>query len=104
MSTRLGTAVLAVVGGLLLLLAGAGVVWAKPRIESLFGAAPDYSGPGQGSVVVRVEDGDSSAAIGRTLKGKGVVKSVDAFTDAARSEPKSQGIQVGYHDADMSKA
>ena len=35
--------------------------------------------------------------MGRNLKAKGVVASVDAFTDAADANPDSTGIQVGYY-------
>ena len=45
--------------------------------------APDYAGPGTGTVLYQVKDGATSADIGRELKAKGVVKSVDAFNDAA---------------------
>jgi UPF0755 protein len=76
---------------------GGGGWLARHRLEGLFGGAPDYSGPGTGRVVVRVHTGDSAAAIGQTLKAAGVVKSVDAFTAAARDNTKSRGIQVGYY-------
>lgn len=72
--------------------------WAVDRIRELAGSAPDYSGPGTGSVVVEVHEGDSSAAIGRTLKTAGVVESVDAFTAAARADERSLGIQVGFYE------
>jgi UPF0755 protein len=67
------------------------------RLHDLFGGAPDYDGPGSGRVIVQVHKGDSSTAIGRTLKDQGVVKSVEAFTDAARKNNKALGIQVGYY-------
>lgn len=57
----------------------------------------DYSGDGHGSVLVSVQSGDTAADIGRTLERKGVVKSVEAFTDAAKDNPKSLSIQVGYY-------
>jgi UPF0755 protein len=67
------------------------------KVKSMVGQDPDYSGPGSGSVTVQVHEGDSSAAIGRTLKEAGVVKSVGAFTDAAMSDERSRTIQVGYY-------
>ncbi|MGN6252802.1 MAG: endolytic transglycosylase MltG [Marmoricola sp.] len=67
------------------------------RLQGLFQGPADYAGPGTGSVVVKVQEGDSAAAIGRTLKAQGVVKSVQAFTDAARSDSASAGIQVGTY-------
>ena len=59
---------------------------------------PDYSGTGSGSVLVEVHDGDRASDIGNTLKAKGVVKSVEAFTDAAKKNPASVGIQVGFYE------
>ncbi len=58
----------------------------------------DYSGKGSGRVLVQVRSGDAATDIASTLKGKGVVKSLEAFTDAARDEPRSVGIQVGYYE------
>ncbi|MFL6022596.1 MAG: endolytic transglycosylase MltG [Marmoricola sp.] len=71
--------------------------WAVDKVKSLVGVASDYSGPGSGSVVVQVHPGDSSTAIAQSLKAAGVVKSVEAFTDAARGDSRSRGIQVGYY-------
>ncbi len=56
--------------------------------------AADYSGPGHGSVLFQVQQGESVGAIGRNLKRQGVVASVDAFTEAANG---STAIQVGYY-------
>ena len=67
-------------------------------IESHFGAAGDYSGSGTGSVLVEVQSGDTAADIGRTLKADGVVKTVTAFTDTARDDPRSTSIQVGFYE------
>ena len=67
------------------------------EISSRFGPAPDYAGPGTGSVLYQVKSGATSAEIGRDLKAKGVVKSVDAFNEAARENDKSRNIQVGYY-------
>ncbi len=61
------------------------------------GAAADFAGPGTGKITFQVEEGDSIAAMGRGLKKKGVVASVDAFTSAATADPDSTGIQVGYY-------
>ncbi len=58
----------------------------------------DFAGPGRGQVVFEVETGDTIAEMGRGLKAKGVVKSVDAFTGAALDEPESTGIQVGFYE------
>lgn len=66
-------------------------------ISDQFAGAGDYPGPGRGSVMFEVKDGDSTAEIGRNLKAAGVVKSVQAFTDAAADEPKALSIQVGAY-------
>lgn len=65
--------------------------------ERLWSATEDYPGPGTGKVMVEVKEGDSAAAIGRALKSKGVVASVQAFIDAAKADGRSRGIQVGYY-------
>ncbi len=70
----------------------------KDRIGDLFQGPEDYAGPGAGSVVFEVHEGDSSSAIGRNLKAAGVVASVEAFTDAAAKDPDSQKIQVGFYE------
>ncbi|MFL6060039.1 MAG: endolytic transglycosylase MltG [Marmoricola sp.] len=82
-----------------LLLAGIffGGHWALDKVKSLVGGSPDYGGPGSGRVVVQVHQGDTAAAIGRTLKSAGVVKSVDAFIDAASSNSRSRSIGQGYY-------
>ena len=69
------------------------------RVRGLFGTpAADYAGPGRGSVVFEVEQGDGASAIGRRLKAVGVVKSVDAFVEVAEADPDSRGIQVGFYE------
>ena len=59
---------------------------------------PDYSGSGSGSVLVEVKSGDAASDIASTLVQKDVVKSVGAFNDAARNDPRSVGIQVGFYE------
>ena len=54
-------------------------------------------GPGKGKVTFEVQQGDTIAAMGRSLKTQGVVASVDAFTAAAAANPDSTGIQVGFY-------
>jgi len=71
-----------------------GVAW----VSDQFGEADDFAGPGAGSVTVEVHEGDSSAAICRTLKDEGVVASVDACIGAAQANPESPNIQVGFYE------
>ena len=72
--------------------------WAYDQVSARLAPAPDYDGPGSGRVLYQVTSGASSAAIGRDLKAKDVVKSVDAFSQAARDNDKSRNIQVGYYE------
>ena len=73
---------------LLALLAG-GLYWGATTgiqaVRDRFSEAEDYPGPGRGSVLVEVEEGDTSTDIGRSLVDKDVVASLEAFTDAARA-------------------
>jgi UPF0755 protein len=71
--------------------------WAYDQLSARLADAPDYDGPGSGSVLYQVKSGASSTQIGRELKKADVVKSVDAFSDAARSNERSRNIQVGYY-------
>lgn len=76
------------------LLAGAGLVAA-----SVFLLGPDdFVGGGSGSVVVRVEQGDSTSAIAQTLVDRGVVKSRAAFLDAAADEDAIARVQPGFYE------
>jgi len=65
--------------------------------DQLDSAPSDYAGPGRGHVTFEVHAGDSATAIGRNLKDAGVVKSVDAFIDAANDDSRAGSIQVGYY-------
>lgn len=75
----------------------AGVALFGLRAIGLFNNAADYPGPGTGSVMVQVREGDSATAIGRSLHEAGVVESTQAFIDAAQANEKSSKIQVGYY-------
>lgn len=57
----------------------------------------DYPGDGRGVVVVRIEPGDSTSAIGDMLLGRGVVASRGAFVAAAAEQPDIQKVQPGYY-------
>ena len=63
-------------------------------IRDQFSTAADYPGPGQGKVTFEVKSGDTVGQIGRNLKAKNVVQSVDAFIEAANGE---SNIQVGFY-------
>src|SRR4051794_32005000 len=87
---------LAALVALALIVGGAYVAITKGAefIRDQFSTSPDYPGPGTGKVTFQVKSGDSVGAIGRNLKTKGVVQSVDAFMEAAGS---NTSIQVGYY-------
>ena len=88
---RLAAAVLAV-----LLLVGGVVGGGYLLYQEFFGVA-DYEGDGSATVVVQVADGATGAQIGGALQRADVVKSVEAFTRAAASEPRIRAVQPGYY-------
>jgi UPF0755 protein len=94
-----GRGCLAVTLALVILLAAGGFVVLKGRdyIADLLSPPADYTGAGHGTVMVVVHSGDTATDIGETLLNTGVVKSVEAFTDAARENPESRSIQVGSY-------
>jgi UPF0755 protein len=57
----------------------------------------DFAGQGQGDVVIRVENGDSTGDIAATLVESGVVASSRAFITAAESNAAVRGVQPGYY-------
>jgi UPF0755 protein len=77
----------------------AGVIFgAKAIISNLTHTTKveDYAGQGTGQVDVSIRSGQSVASIANTLEGKGVVKSVLAFTTAAKNDPaRASKIQPG---------
>jgi UPF0755 protein len=96
---RGGLGCLAVLVALALLVGGAFVVGNAGinAIKDRLAPPPDYTGGGTGSVMVEVKEGDAADDIAGTLMAKDVVKSEDAFVDAAKDEPASLGIQVGFY-------
>jgi UPF0755 protein len=84
---------LAVIGGGL----AVSYTYLRPVIEGVF-EANDYPGPGSGAVKFKVEQGDSGLAIAEGLVKADVVKSSKAYLDAAKSDPKSTGIQPGTYE------
>jgi UPF0755 protein len=88
---------LAALVALALIAAGAYVAVTKGAefIRDQFSTAADYPGPGRGKVTFEVQSGDSVSQIGRNLKAKNVVQSVDAFIEASNGE---SNIQVGFYE------
>ena len=59
---------------------------------------PDFDGSGTGSVIVRVQDGDTTRQIGRELADRGVVAGAAAFINAAEDDgDRARSIQPGYY-------
>jgi UPF0755 protein len=79
-----------------LLLLGAVVGGGLYLYTSMF--TPDFDGPGTGSVIVRVQDGDTTRQIGRELTDQGVVAGAAAFINAAEADgDRARSIQPGYY-------
>ncbi|WP_300019495.1 endolytic transglycosylase MltG [Pseudonocardia sp.] len=89
---RRSAVLLVAVGVLLAAVLGGGLY-----LFSTLGSAPDFEGPGDGDVIVAVSEGDSTAQIGRTLEGAGVVASVAAFLDAAAEDERILTVQPGTY-------
>jgi UPF0755 protein len=83
--------IFALVALLLIAVAGGG---AYVGYEHYFGV-PDYDGAGSGAVPVVIADKSTLTDMGRVLVTDDVVKSVEAFTEAAAANPKSESIQSG---------
>jgi UPF0755 protein len=81
----------------LALIAGLAVFGGKMVLSRFGGPAPDYDGAGSGEVTIQVPRGASAGGIGDVLERAGVVRSAEAFRDAARDDPKARGIQPGYY-------
>ncbi|MDQ4111239.1 MAG: endolytic transglycosylase MltG [Actinomycetota bacterium] len=64
-------------------------------VKDMVAPPADYAGPGTDPVSFEVHEGDSVSAVGRNLKEVGVVKSVDAFIEAANAEGLT--VQVGFY-------
>jgi UPF0755 protein len=75
---------------------GGGGFWAFEQVKGFF-TAPDFPGDGSGTVEVQVQTGQGAADIGNTLYSKGVVKSAQAFVDAAKDNAQSVNIQPGFY-------
>jgi UPF0755 protein len=96
---RRGFGCLAVLIAVAVLLGGGFLAYSfgMSALKDRLSGPEDYQGTGTGKVLVEVKPGDAATDIAATLVSKDVVKSVQAFTDAARNEPKSVGIQAGFY-------
>ncbi|MEU9119187.1 endolytic transglycosylase MltG [Streptomyces sp. NPDC048506] len=62
-----------------------------------FGAAPDYEGEGSGDVQVEIPDGSPLSEMGQILAKNGVIKSADAFNEAADENQKAKTLPPGTY-------
>ncbi|MFJ9851047.1 endolytic transglycosylase MltG [Streptomyces sp. NPDC101150] len=63
-----------------------------------FGAAPDYEGEGSGAVQVEIAPGSVIKQMGLALEKAGVIKSADAFVEAAgEDDKKARLLQPGTY-------
>jgi UPF0755 protein len=99
-----GKSALAVVVALLLVVGvlGGGALLAVGGLQKLKDAfststAPDYPGPGQGDVLIEVKTGQTSADVAQTLKAQDVIKSTQAFIEAAYANPDASKLQPGFY-------
>ncbi|MBV9318903.1 MAG: aminodeoxychorismate lyase, partial [Mycobacterium sp.] len=57
----------------------------------------DYTGNGKRDVLIQVQSGDSTTAIGETLHNLNVVRTVRAFVEAAYGNSAIASIQPGFY-------
>lgn len=82
----------------LLIVVLVGAVFLGSRLwNGLFGTESDYAGGGDKDVVIEVENGDSTTAIGQTLKDRDVVATTTAFVTAASGNAAISAIQPGFY-------
>ncbi|MEI8080222.1 MAG: endolytic transglycosylase MltG [Actinomycetes bacterium] len=58
---------------------------------------PDYTGEGHGEVTIQIAKGQSIPSMAEDLAKENVVKSAQAFVEAASGDARARGIQVGYY-------
>jgi UPF0755 protein len=75
-----------------------GVLVGVRAFDGLFGAPADYAGRGSGTATVQIRPGQSLSDIGQALVDADVVKSVEAFTDAASSDERAATIGPGFYE------
>ncbi|MDT0308779.1 endolytic transglycosylase MltG [Streptomyces sp. DSM 44917] len=74
-----------------------GVAWYGYQFyQDRFGPAPDWAGEGSGEVQVEIPEGASLSDMGNLLRELGVVRSHDAFVEAAQSGG-GEAIQPGVY-------
>jgi UPF0755 protein len=83
--------------GVLVVVLVAAVFFGSRLWHAVFGAGDDYTGGGKRDIVIQIQDGDSTTAVGQTLQNQGVVATVRAFVNAAHGNSKINSIQPGFY-------
>ena len=84
--------------GCLLVAVALGAVFLGSKLwHNLTGGGNDYTGNGGHDLLIQVNAGDSTTAIGETLHSHDVVKTVRAFVDAAHGNSAISAIQPGFY-------
>ena len=86
-----------ITAGVLVVVVVAGVFLGSKLWHAVFGAGDDYTGGGKRDVVIQIQDGDSTTAVGETLHDQGVVATVRAFVNAAHGNTAITSIQPGFY-------
>ncbi len=83
--------------GLIVVVVVAAVFVGTKLWHTVFGSGDDYTGSGKRDIVIHVQDGDSTTAVGETLQNQGVVATVRAFVNASHGNSAISSIQPGYY-------
>jgi UPF0755 protein len=86
-----------IAAGVLVVVLVAAVFLGSKLWHVVFGAGDDYTGGGKRDIVIQVQDGDSTTAVGETLHNQGVVATVRAFVNAAHGNAAITSIQPGFY-------
>ncbi|MEB3984151.1 endolytic transglycosylase MltG [Mycobacterium sp. 663a-19] len=86
-----------IAAGVLVVIVVAAVFLGSKLWHVMFGAGDDYTGDGKHDIVIQIQDGDSTTAVGETLHNQGVVATVRAFVNAAHGNSKINSIQPGFY-------
>ena len=84
--------ILAIVGGLV-----AAGLWGVGKIDSFINGPEDYSGQGEGQVVVEIPEGSGGQQIAQILAEEDVVASAEAFYQAALHDERINEVQPGFY-------
>ncbi|MBY0441132.1 MAG: endolytic transglycosylase MltG [Mycobacteriaceae bacterium] len=87
----------AIFAGVLVVVVVAALLVGSRLWHAMIGLDDDYTGAGKHDVVIAIQAGDSTTAIGETLHSHGVVATVRAFVNAAHGNATISSIQPGFY-------